>query len=396
MRLSNEFFLALPSFVVYTITKHFVLFKDNTGKKACFSGKKVQLNKYEKCFGENFSELTEDEARLRHLGKMRCIGKVENENELLILFSKHFNFEINSIYIPKQKEKVKEKQVEKVVQKKKENEKKVNQHPNERDEKQLVLKFRDSSSKRERDKIFKTILYKRGVNGKTWDQIIKNYVSFHKHRFLQFSERNESDFYQDIVTALYKQIVKWFDVEKDFCFSTYAWYVINCAFNRVLQSLSTKKRKPNLNNIELDDCDNSWSETISIEKTQLPQTNFEDDLIKKNLCNHIQEIFKLKPIDAPDALKQELIEIIRDKSIIQNPLYALAKKYDISIRKIFILEKEIRENLQNSMYNDIIRNIKYDINGDEDIAKKYKRSKGHIIKMKKNISTVVKSRLKEL
>lgn len=392
MQLSKEFFLALPPFVEYTITKHFALFRDNAGKKACFSGKKVQLNKYEKQFGENFFEITDEEAKLRHLGKMRCIGKVLNENELLILFSKHFNFEIKSACVIKEKDKT----VQKVIQKKKENEKKVNQQPNERDEKQLVLKFRDSSSKRERDKIFRTILYKRGVNGKTWDQIIKNYVSFHKHRFAQFTERSESDFYQDIVTALYNQIVKWFDVEKDFCFSTYAWYVINCAFNRVLQSLSTKKRKPTLNKVELDDCDNSWNETISIEKTQLPQSNFEDDLIKKNLCNYIQEMFKLKPIDAPEQLKQELIEIIRNKSIIQNPLYALAKKYDISIKKIFILEKEIRENLQNSMYNDIIRNIKYDINGDEDIAKKYKRSKGHIIKMKKNISTVVKSRLKEL
>jgi hypothetical protein len=72
----------------------------------------------------------------------------------------------------------------------------------------------------------------------------------------------------------------------------------------------------------------------------------------------------------------------------------LSKKYGISLEEIFRLEMTIRENLRNSMFKDIILNMQYDINADDDIAMKYKRSKGHVIKMKRQLSVLVKSKLK--
>jgi hypothetical protein len=234
------------------------------------------------------------------------------------------------------------------------------------------------------------------VRGKTWDQIIHSFVHYNRHKFAQYRDRTENDFYQDIISALYTQVNKWFDVAYNTCFSTYAWFVINCAFKRVLQSLGTQKRKvSSLKSVELDDPECSWDEVISSEKTLIPQQNFEDDYTRKDLCDHINRMFELKEIEAPEELKQAMLVVIRNKSTMQNSFYALAKQYDMSIEQIFLLERDLRDNLKNSMYREIIRNIKYDINGDEDIAKKYKRSKGHVIKMKRHVVSLVKSKLKE-
>lgn len=400
MQLSNEFFIALPKNIEPDKTKHFIIFKDELGKKVCFSGKRVQLLEYNLEFGTNFIEVTEEQARFKHLGKMRCIGSVSNEYELLLLFSKYFKFEVPTFYKPiialeKINLKSKKKERQKKEHKKKNLDVKIDQLPKDRDEKELIIAFRNTNDKRKQDKIFNTILFKRGVNGKTWDQIIKNYVSYNKVRFAQFKDRTENDFYQDIVIALHKQISKWFNVEEKVCFSTYAWFVINCAFNRILQLLSTKKRKSSLVKIELDDPNTSWDETISMEKTNMCHNSFEDNFIKKNLCDYIQRMFDLKEIDAPEELKQEMLKVIREKSTMKNSLYSLAKKYNLNIEKVFLLEKDLRDNLKNSMFSDIIRNFKYDINGDDFIADKYKRSKGHIIKMKRQVSLVIKSKLKE-
>ena len=44
---------------------------------------------------------------------------------------------------------------------------------------------------------------------------------------------------------------------------------------------------------------------------------------------------------------------------------------------------------------DIISFMKDGVNGDDLIAKKYGRSKGHVIKMKRQLGSVVKTRIKE-
>jgi len=402
MYLSGDFFSILPVNIKPDVTKHFTIFKHENGKKACFSGKKVQLLEYNPDFGPNFVKVSEEEAKQKHLGKMRCIGSIFSEHELLTLFSKYFDFKIPDSYTPSvtQREvtvvKEKKERIKKEEKRKTKIVVKADQLPQDRDEKDLIKAFRETEDKKKQNRIFNTILFQRGVNGKTWDQIIRNYVSFNRHRFTQFQDRTETDFYQDIVIALHKQVAKWFDVESSGCFSTYAWYVINCAFNRVLQLLSTKKRKTNACKIELDDPECSWDEIISSEKTHIPQSNFEEELMNKDLCKHIQMMFQLKTIDASDELKQEVLQVIRDKSTMQNSLYSLAKKYNVDVNDLFHIERDLRENLRNSMYNDIIRNMKYDINGDDEIAKKYKRSKGHVIKMKRMIVSTVKTKLKGL
>lgn len=402
MVLSDNFLNALPKSITPDITKHFVIFHEISGKKACFSGKRVQLLSFNPNWGSNFTEITEEEAKLKHLGKMRCIGIINAEQELMNLFSKYFNFEIPDTYHPPvisikttmQREKKLKTSLPK--KEKKKLDLRVNEEPQDRDERQLVESFRNAQTQREKNKIFNVILYQRGVHGKTWDQIIQSFVHFNRHKFSQFRDRTENDFYQDIISALYTQVNKWFDVRLSTCFSTYAWFVINCAFKRVLQSLSTQKRKiSSVKSVELDDPECSWDEVISSEKTLIPQTNFEDDYVKRELCNHINKMFELKTIDAPEELKEAMLKVIQNKSTMQNSFYALAKQYGMSTEQIFILEKNLRDNLRNSMYRDILRNIKYDINGDDDIAKKYRRSKGHVIKMKRLVVSLVKSKLEE-
>lgn len=399
MHLSEKFFSVLPNNITPDTTKHFIIFRDQNEKKACFSGKRVQLLSYSSDFGENFVEVTESEAKEKHLGKMRCLGTISNEYELLILFSKYFGFTINSDYVPifSKTKTLSRTSVKKEKKQRKRREKleiKVDQLPQDRDEKELIIEYRNTESKVKKDKIFKIILFQRGVNGKTWSQIIKNYVAYNKHKINCFQDRTEEDFYQDLVIALHNQVEKWFDVKLDYCFSTYAWYVIKCAFSRVLQTLSTQKRKvSSVKSIELDDPEFSWSESISTNDTVTTQSSFECDFDNRNLCDHIEDMFVLKCIEAPEDLKQELLEIIRNKSTMQNSLYTLAKKYKMDVREVFILERDLRENLKNSMIHDIITHLKYDINADDQIARKYKRSKGHVIKTKRQFVTSVKTKL---
>ena len=400
MELSELFLNVLPKSITPDITKHFIIFRDVSGKKACFSGKRVQLLAFDPTWGPNFTEVTEEEAKLKHLGKMRCIGVINAEQELLNLFSKYFEFEVPSSYIPPaipiKIVTPREKKVRLPKEPKRKLELKVNEEPQDRDERILVGAFRNATTQREKNKIFNIILYQRGVRGKTWDQIIISFVRFNRHKFAQYRDRTENDFYQDIVSALFIQVSKWFDIACNTCFSTYAWYVINCAFKRVLQSLGTQKRKiSSIKSVELDDPECSWDEVISSERTLIPQINFEDEYMSKDLCSHINKMFELKEIDAPEELKQAMLLVIRNKSTMQNSFYALAKQYNMSIEDIFLLEKDLSDNLRNSMYREILRNIKYDINGDEDIAKKYKRSKGHVIKMKRHVVNLVKSKLEE-
>jgi hypothetical protein len=392
MKLSEKFFSLLPSNISHQTTKFFTVFSDPSDKKAYFSGKRVQLLEYDEAFGEGFMRITEEEARKKHVGKIRCLGIVSDEYRLLVAFSKYFKFDTPLAYALPQSIKVKK---SRIVLKVHRLELKIDQQPSDRDEKDLIIAYRKTEDQKEKNRLFNVILFQRGVNGKTWHQIIKNYVSYNRHKFVNLLDRTEDDFYQDIVIAVQKQIAKWFDPNKHCCFSTYAWYVINCAFHRVLQQLSTQKRKVSSNNVDLDDQDSTWNETISAEKTLMPQqTSFENEFEQKNLCSQIMKMFELKEINAPDSLKQDLLKIIKEKSTMQNSLYTLAKKYNMESNEIFKIEMTLRENLKNAMYNDIILNMQYDINADEEIAKKYRRSKGHVIKMKRQLSTIVKKKLK--
>lgn len=403
MQLSQKFFSYLPESVKHEQTKFFFIFTDCQGRKVYFSGKRVQLLHYQKEFGDDFKEITEDQAKIKHLGKVRCLGSSTNEGSLLSLLSKYFMFAIPSRQqleslittkpiIEKRKKSANKKSINKLIQPL------VGVPISERDEGKLILSYREATEQRVKDKIFRKILYERGVNEKNWDQIIKGYVAFNRYKFSHILDFTESDFYQEIVIALHKQVEKWFDPSKNCCFSTYAWFVINCAFHRVLQSLSTQKRKVSYlaTNVDLNDQDCVWDECISSEKTLQKQMHFEDEMIYKNLFSHIQKIFELKPVKASEELKNDLLKVIQNKTTVQTSLYELAKKHDVTSDEVFKLEIVLRENLKNAMYADIISYMKDDINGDDVIAKKYKRSKGHVIKMKRQLSQIVRTKMKSI
>ncbi|MDD5649691.1 MAG: hypothetical protein PHF86_04625 [Candidatus Nanoarchaeia archaeon] len=395
MELSESFLSVLPNHISSNTTKHFVFFKDKDGKKVCLSGKKVQLLHFNPEFGVKFIEVSEKEAKDKHLGKMRCIGIVSDEYELLILLSKYFCFDISQNYIaPVEVEVYKKDKIKKQKREvKKDNELKINLLPSDRDEIELIKQYRLETNNKKKDKIFRTILFKRGVNNKTWSQIIKSYISFNKHKFNCFNDRTEEDFYQEIVAALHKQVSKWFDVSLNFCFSTYAWHVINCAFNRILQTLSTQKRSlPTTKNIDLDNPENNFD--VSSEKLLIHQNSFEDEFYNQNLCRQIENMLELKEINAPEELKKDILEAIKDKSIVTTSLYNLAKKHNVTIEEVFYLEKKLRDNFKHTILRDIITYMKYDINADEELAKKFKRSTGHIIKIRNQFISSVKTKLK--
>jgi len=102
--LSKSFVSFLPKEINSNITKHFIIFNDSSGRKAYFSGRRIQLLSYSSDYGKGFVEVTEQEAKKKHLGKVRCLGTVTSENELLEILSKYFSFEI----VPKDDIKFKE------------------------------------------------------------------------------------------------------------------------------------------------------------------------------------------------------------------------------------------------------------------------------------------------
>jgi len=408
MNLTQGFFESLPSTVEYKNTKFFVVLTYNR-KKAYVSGRRVQLLEYDPEYGSSFVEIQPEEAKKKHLGRVRSIGTVENEQQLLTIFQKYFASSeikgekprtiISKIRTPRKE------RVSKITTK-------FDRSSLERfcsldsschveilrNESELILKYRESTNIRERNKIFKTILFRCGVKDKSWDRIIKNYVSYNRYKFANLCDFNESDFYQEIVIALHKQVEYWFDIHQGSCFSTYAWYTINCAFHRVLQHLTTQKRKVSYlrNNVELDSQDGIWSGGISSEKINPEFLSFEKEYEYKNLFSHIMNMFQLKEVEASLELKSDLLKIIRTKSTMKNSLYALAKKYNIEIDKLFEIELTLRENLKNAMFRDIIFYMQEDVNVDETIARKYNRSKGHVIKMRRELNSLVKTRLKEI
>jgi DNA-directed RNA polymerase specialized sigma24 family protein len=369
--------------VSITTTKVFTIFTYNN-KKAYFSGKRLQLHEFSESFGENFKQISIEEAKQKHLGKVRAIGKINDEKQLTAVLKKYFCIE----------EKKQEEIIVKEIKQVKEN-KKVDQTESE-DE--LVLRFRATTDEREKDKIFRTILYKKGVKGKNWDTLIRNFVSYNKFRIKNISDYTEDDFYQEIVIALHKQIDKWFNENKSARFSTYAWYVIRSAFGRVLQTLDTQKRKVayQTTNISLDNTDDNWNEIISVDKTVSKNVSFDLELENREICKNIENLFVLKKLEISEELKQDLSNIIQNKAVVKDSLNILAKKHNIPVVDLIKTEMVLRNNIKNAMYNDILLYIKYDINGDEKIAEKYNRSTGHVIKMKRQLGEVIRSKIKEI
>jgi len=383
--------LRLPGILVEQ-TKFFTIFSKQN-KKAYFSGKRLQLQEFQKEYGENFSQITCEEAKIKHLGKIRSIGIISDCEQLINVLLKYFK--TSSVCKPTNDYSLHEIN-RNVVKAEKRNQK--NDHTTiKNDEINLVLKYRASTSEREKNKIFNVILYERGTtDGKTWDKTIRDFVSINKFRFKNISDHDESDFYQVITMALHKQVEKWFDTQSDVKFSTYAWYVIRSAFGRKLQALGTQKRKVTyqMNNVDLDNQEICWDEIISSEKTVCKNSSFEEELVNKDFCAHIHNIFELKDVDISPELREDLLNVIKNKSVIKSSLYDLAKKHNVDIEKLFEIELTIRNNMKNSMYNDILLFIKHGINADNEIAKKYNRSKGHVIKMKRQLSQIVRSKMK--
>lgn len=97
MVLTSEFFSVLPVSIKYDVSKNFITFKGDAEKKAYILGKRVQLTEFNKKIEGNFVEISKEEAKQKHLGKIRCIGNISDEKELLKLFSIFFDFVVPNI-----------------------------------------------------------------------------------------------------------------------------------------------------------------------------------------------------------------------------------------------------------------------------------------------------------
>ena len=90
MNFSRNCFSSLPNSVKVEIKKNFIKIFDSE-KIAYIFGKKIQLLEYKSDYGSSFRQVSEEQAKKKHLGRIRCIGTVSDEKQLLNVLLKYFS-----------------------------------------------------------------------------------------------------------------------------------------------------------------------------------------------------------------------------------------------------------------------------------------------------------------
>ena len=269
----------------------------------------------------------------------------------------------------------------------------------------IELFRRETTSNRMKSKIFDTILFSKKTHDKTWHQNITSHVNRNKYK-LGYCDAsiNADDIYQEIMKAFYKMVTKWFNVETNFSFSTYAWYVINTAVDRYFQTLNTKKRKHDFYFVNFDEAHDEGkmnyevvcNQGFGVYQTAEKVEGFEQVFVYKDIVEHIKNSFKIEEINEAKSLVDEIKELIRNKCTNNEVMNSISIKYDKSIEDILSLKTKINENMENELYLDIIKMIEHDVKDDGIVAQKHNCSRSQITKNKQKLAEIVKKELKKL
>lgn len=270
---------------------------------------------------------------------------------------------------------------------------------------ELIKLYREETNQRKRDKIFNVIFFGKNNGGKNWHQYIRGHAIQNKYRSDYYdSGFDVDDLYQEIVQAFMKVLDKWFDLKSKFGFSTYVWYAINSAVDRVFQSSKTCKRYISKGS-QLEINQQIWNENIKVSDVvaREPFGNFraiekesgiEQIFFCKDLLNYLKEAFIQEEVEVSENLKNELLTFIRDKTVSPKILENLVTKYDMSEDEMMILKYKLSKNLEKQMFVDIIKFIEKDVKDDEALATKYNCSRSQITKYRQKLIEVFKKKMK--
>jgi len=274
----------------------------------------------------------------------------------------------------------------------------------------LIRLYRQETSEVKKTTIFNTLLYGRKANGKSWHKNILTHCSneVKKFRFCNWIDRD--DLYQVVLKKFHETVVRNFDVDSKFCFSTYVWWAINSSINRLIQEFKTKKRIKDMQpgeNINLDatfENNKSFGEIISSDsqfgaiKTLNKTADFDDTLFYRNLINFIKEDIKEQDdtIDIDKMLKTELIYLIKHNECNNRYLTEICERYNVELNEVYNMITVLTEDLEKRVFRDFINLVQHGINDDEVLLIKHKCKKDFINKSRQKMNERIREKIKEL
>lgn len=264
----------------------------------------------------------------------------------------------------------------------------------------LIKLYRRTNSQRKRSMIFNVILFEKTCGNKTWDENIKNYVYNSRGRLSYHDSYHDvEDLYQEVLQSLHVTLEKYFNVNSQYGFATYAWQVIRTAVDRVFQTSRTKKRKIKIHqSIEINnlyDENKKFVDVISnanmgIYRTVQKEISIDELFFQKDLLDYLKRTLQPEPIDGNEFLIKELKKLVTNKCTNVRILKNLAIKYDVSLEKIQEMKEQLKENIEKQMFLDILRFIEHEVRDDGVLAKRYKCSRSQITKNKQKLAGVLK------
>jgi hypothetical protein len=132
-------------------------------------------------------------------------------------------------------------------------------------------------------------------------------------------------------------------------------------------------------------------------KTIEKETDFETISIYRNVLRHLQKSLQLEPIIAPIRVLNEMSNLIKMKTLTNSDIFRISERTKITIQRLNEIKKTIQENLEKSLYKDIISYYQLgQRRKDYLLAKKHNCSRAQITKTKFKLSEFCKKNLKKL
>lgn len=264
---------------------------------------------------------------------------------------------------------------------------------------ELIKLYRSEVEKVNKDKIFNFLLYRERQDGKSWHKNIKTHISKEIKKFYFCNFIDEDDLYQIVLKKFHDTIVKNFDVNSNFCFSTYVWWAIQSSINRVIQEFLTKKRKNEMNkaeNVDIDEFDSiSQSQNFGFIKTLEKKIGYDEVLFYRELIRKIKNDLSVEDDDNINdkILRTELIYLIKHNEDNFYYLNEISKRYKLSMEEIRGKIGVLRANLERRLFIDLIHLYEHGVRDDEILTYKYKCTKNFVSKARKHMNEKMKEKI---
>jgi uncharacterized protein (DUF2164 family) len=272
---------------------------------------------------------------------------------------------------------------------------------------ELIKLYRREQSKLEKDKVFKFLLFRQRADGKNWHKNILTHVNKEIKKFAFCSFIDKDDLYQVVVKKFHETVVASFDVNSNFCFSTYVWWAIQTSINRIIQEFKTKKR---INEMRQENCvniDEAYEKNKKFEdvisqcgfgnlRTLAKITSYDDILFYRELiCRIKEDLTKEEEIKIDEMLKRELVYLIKNNEDNTYFLDEISKRYRVPIDEIKRMIDVLQNNLEKRLFSDLINLYEHGIKDDEVLTFKYKCPKTFVSKTRKAMSKKMKDKLEQ-